>query len=304
MKGKGGLEKKATLKNLFIQRSLHLKKVIHFFATYNKTKQERIKQLKEVILWFNGLVPLQVSKKFYYSFVSNRLTIDQKLLILLNHYSFIKTNFTKDSIERLFTTGIPCYTASTNSGLFYILLQVTRPLDFKDGCLTLIASLESKKLCVMSFTIAPGVVRNSNDDFIVVSRIQTIIKNHNEVKTLNKEFFDIIASKLLLHALEGICQGLGINYIVSIRAKEHVEFINIADKLSYENSYDGFWKQLYEFQEDPLGYQVSLPIKFKPLLEVTQKHRKRAANKQAKLKEISTSSCTAIKKMLIGSDEA
>lgn len=104
-------------------------------------------------------------------------------------------------------------------------------------------------------------------------------------------------------AMQGIALALGMTQVVGIRSTAHVAYDPAAVK-HFANAYDGFWKVLGGVGAARHGYVVALPFYVKPLAEMANKHRKRAAGRREHWRAIGAAAQLRIASSLRGAPAA
>ena len=220
-------------------------------------------------------------------YLSKSLEISQKYRILLNHYSFIKQQFSFTHLCILFAGGIECYHEVTDAKDKYsIFLKSVRNHLEAEGSMNLLFKLNGTVLFTLGFTFAPGYIFNLDDSQIIyVSSIQGTKNQHENIKAATKYFKDNAIPAMLLKALETIAGLMHINTCICISVNDQLAF---KDKSTYDrfyNNYDAFWMNSgATFLND--NYILDLPLKQKPILEISQPHRNRTLKKRKKIQNV------------------
>jgi len=263
------------------------------YVVFNKNAFENLKnqvKLLALIKYFTGAKLVHFRTNLYHltDYLSGSFTTDEKLKVLLHHYTYLKKNFSPVQLKQIFNEGIVCFEEDNNIGRYSIVLGSSLTLEF-EGSLSLFLKFNDVKIATLSFTIVPGNIFNLRDESVAyITCTQRIGQHKAHILAAIKHFRDIVPSVVLMKSFEGILNTLDIASCVGI---SHINQITALKNTGEEEKYQSFYNKLWNnYGGIDIGgnYLIPLPLAQKPLLLIKQTHRNRTVKKRAKLREIYT----------------
>jgi uncharacterized protein VirK/YbjX len=271
-----------------------LKLAKHFifsrYAITNSRQQLRIISILNP-LKKQGLVDYRSYVIHFFSYISKSFSVQQKAIIIANHYSFLRKKISEEYLNQIFENGFNCYSECGQGDEYTVTLSPSSQLEF-EGSLSLFFKVNNIKTYTLSFTFVPGQIFNiSKDNVIYISRMQRAADQvDNNVKALHN-FMDIIPSAILMKVLEAIASSLAIDTFAGISANNQLSLGSDEKYEKFYSNYDEFWLSMGGILKDG-SYFLSFPIPQKDILLIKQNHRTRTLKKRRRLHEIYTQSCS------------
>lgn len=164
----------------------------------------------------------------------------QRLQLYFGHYSYLIATLTDSAVHELISCHENVYVHPVGRAEYRVVLTATHERH-EEGELQLQLQLDCEALYVMGFTIVPGEALGLPDRHVVlISRMQGVLHTFSEIRQATKDFGEIHPKALLLAALKGVTQALGITAILGVAAANQIAF----DKCpagSLEKIYDEFF---------------------------------------------------------------
>nr|WP_255487031.1 DUF535 family protein [Mucilaginibacter sp. SP1R1] len=219
---------------------------------------------------------------YLFSYLSRAFDTDTKRQILINHYQLLQDRFPPAQLNKLFKSGIVCYSDNCGSNHYELILASSATLEF-EGSLSLFFTMNEIKISTLSFTIAPGKLFGLADDHVIyISRLQRAGNHNQNIHTAIKYFNDIIPSVILMKVLEAVAAALHIHTCIGISSDNQLSTYMEPEAEKFYSIYDQFWINNGATLKNG-NYIIPLPIAQKPLELIKQTHRNRAIKKRNKL---------------------
>jgi hypothetical protein len=151
----------------------------------------------------------------------------------------------------------------------------------KEGELAFNLRVDGEIVFLISFNIAPGwVIGSSAAEILLITRLQGTKGAFRRISQATKIMHDVAPAHVLLAALQGLANALGINTLAAVTAKRQISFDeNYAG--SFYKAYDEFFTEL-GISPTAGGFFVSpIPMEDKPLTDIKHGHKLRTKEKRA-----------------------
>jgi uncharacterized protein VirK/YbjX len=218
-------------------------------------------------------------------YLANSLSSRERAACFLHHYQRLKAAMPAQLLDQTLFHKVTVLETRRNGIHCEISLCFSRPFE-KEGELSLNLHVDGAIVFVMSFTIVPGWVMQSNsNDVLLISRLQGMRDYYPQIRASTKAMHDVAPSPLLLAALQGFAKYLGIHRIASVSAARQSSY---TEELShfYKNAYDDFFSEI-GLSSNASGFFVSpLPIEEKPMASIKHGHKLRTREKRQFKREV------------------
>jgi uncharacterized protein VirK/YbjX len=170
---------------------------------------------------------------------------------------------------------------------FTVKMGLSRPWD-DEGELSLNFEVNGAVVFILSFTIVPGwVVQSEAHEVVLVSRLQGVKGSYDEIQRATRALYDVAPPALLLAALCGVAEALGIKTMAGITGAMKPEFHFYEGEAAHiRQAYDGFFTELGATKGRADFYLGPMPPPEKPLTAIKQGHKIRTRKKRAFKREI------------------
>jgi hypothetical protein len=232
----------------------------------------------------NPRFPLKWMSLYY---LARGLSIPQQAECFMHHYRRLPDMFPEDILARVLFEDIPITETLEGGDCFAVKMGLSRPWD-DEGEMSLTFEVNGKMVFVLSFTIVPGsVVQSEAPEVMLISRVQGIRGCFDEIQLATRTMLDVAPPALLLAALCGIAEAYEIRAMAAINATMKPEFHFYPEESSHiQEAYDGFFTELGAIK-GPTGFYLSpLPPVEKPMALIKRGHKTRTRTKRALKREI------------------
>jgi uncharacterized protein VirK/YbjX len=237
----------------------------------------------------------------YRRYLATSFTKSARRAALQHHYAYLLPRISETFFPAVLNDRPQLWQKRIGLDVFDIRLSFTGELHH-EGDLLLEFQHNGVPLYCLSFTIAPGYLADSNaDPVILVARVQGAVGNFDAIRRATKMCMDIAPPYLLTAAVQGIAAALNIGVIAGIRNNEQLTANIDADRNVYFD-YDAFWRT-YLGSEAKNFYLISVPIREKPLAQISTVHRRRTRLKRQFKTEVTETSKAIFRGLLIGFEE-
>ncbi len=227
------------------------------------------------------------------------LSARERVRCLLAHYRFEDATFDGGYKQAVYGTGLGLWQHEAEGHSFQMRLEMASRAN-AEGDLTLSLVADGKYLHRLSFSwvegasvgvaapVVPFIARNQGrwtDSGEAFEAFETVFPNNSP------SFF-------CFAAMQGVAQSVGMDQVVAVRCTDHVAY-DPADVKHFANAYDGFWKILGGVEMASGSYLIALPFYVKPLADMPSKHRKRAAQRRERWREIGEAARATLARHLV-----
>lgn len=212
-------------------------------------------------------------------YLSLNFSTKTRTMILINHYNFLNSHLTHNFYQQIIENHIILWKDEKESTDYKI--TITFPNEFdREGDLSLTFTANNSPLFVLSFTIIPSkVIGISENQTLMISRLQGVKGNGALIKEAAKTFSDNSLATILLAATQGIALSLNIKNIVGINAKNQISYSSANKKLFLTN-YDEFWLAHGATRLSNKMFYLPIPLPEKSLNFIQRNHRRRTKRKR------------------------
>jgi uncharacterized protein VirK/YbjX len=163
---------------------------------------------------------------------------------------------------------------------FMLTMGMSKP-SFKEGELSLYLRVDGNIVFVLSFTIVPGGVVNSQAaGILLITRLQGVKGAFSHISDATKTLHDVAPDALLFAALQGIANAFGISEIVAVSAVRQSYFSQDTAAI-FKEAYDDFFAGLGISKNAAGFFRIPLPFQEKPLAFIKHGHKIRTREKRA-----------------------
>ncbi len=214
-------------------------------------------------------------------YLARGLTVSQQAKCFIHHYRRLPDVIPEDLLGRVMLERIPLAEIREGNHCFSIKMGLSRPWD-NEGEFSLDLEVNGKMVFVLSFTIVPGsVVQSEAEEVILISRIQGVRGCFNEIQLATRTLRDVAPPALLLAALCGVAEVYGIRAMAGINATMKPEFHFYEGEAAHmHEAYDGFFAELGATKGRAGFYLSPLPPLEKPMILIKRGHKTRTREKR------------------------
>lgn len=224
-------------------------------------------------------------KYLTHGYLSWRFSVAQRAASFTHHYKVLRQLLPDPFLARVLHGNVTLAEMHEADTDYTITFGFSTTHD-KEGELSLNLEVDGKAVFVMSFTIVPGKVAQSpSSNVLLITRIQGVKGCYKEISSATRNLHDVAPAALLLAALQGIGEALGICSMACISGKDQNSYCEQWQS-SFETAYDRFFNELGVNKNAAALYLTDIPIKDKPLTLVKHGHKLRTREKREFKREI------------------
>jgi len=199
------------------------------------------------------------------NYLAQGFSVAECVACFLYHYQRLQAALPDSLLRRILKENVTIHEIHEDSNRFILTMGKSKPI-IKEGELSLHLRVEGKVVFILSFTIVPGWVVNSQAaEILLVSRIQGVKGAFARISLATKTLHDVAPDALLFAALQGVANAFGIGEIVSVSSTKQSSYIQDEDA-DFKEAYDGFFAGL-DIPKDEAGFfHIPLPFQEKPLV--------------------------------------
>ena len=219
-------------------------------------------------------------------YLAHGMSTSERAACFLWHYNRLYATLPNPLLSQIMFGAIPIFETAQDDHRFTITIGMSRPVN-NEGELSLSLLVDGEIVFILGFTIVPGwVLKSKASEVLLISRIQGIRGRYDEISLATKSLRDVAPSSLLLAAMQGFGQALGIDEFASVSSTTHRYATDDEHASHVESAYDGFFAAL-GVARTPHGYFSSpIPMEDKPLQLIKRGHKIRTKQKRAFKEEV------------------
>jgi len=205
---------------------------------------------------------------------------EERAVCLLHHYRRLLR-----TLPHRVLRGLPQCAAvlleMRDEGTCYTVTMNLPELFQDEGELSLNLQADGEEIFVLSFTVVPGrVVQSEAEEVLLITRLQGVPGKFEQVRRMTKAMHDVGPGAFLVAVLHGIAEAWEIREMAGISArKQHSYEEKYAELLTI--AYDDFFTELGAVQNGKGLFVSPIPLPLKPLAQVKAGHKLRTRKKRA-----------------------
>jgi uncharacterized protein VirK/YbjX len=211
------------------------------------------------------------------NYLARGLTVTERVSCFLHHYRRMHATLPENVLRHILRQGVTLYVVSNGVNSVSVTMGMPEQIGRLEGELSLDLQVDGKDIFNLSFIIIPGwVVKSEVAEVLLVTRLQGTKGCKTQINLARKTLHDYSQRTLLLAALQGIADALGIGEIEAVCA---------TNQRCYEGKYAAYLESCYDDFFAEVGmvktagfYSSPVPIEGKPLASI--RARKRRALRQ------------------------
>jgi uncharacterized protein VirK/YbjX len=214
------------------------------------------------------------------------LSVAQRKACFVHHYNWLREAFPEGALRQILQSSLPIFEIQDGESVFRIVVYLSKPFD-KEGELSFDLEVDGMAVYVVSFTIVPGaIVESEASDVVLISRLQGVRGMFEQIRRVTRALHDVAPASMLLAALQGLAEAFGFRAIVSTTAERQASYTGKSGR-EFFDAYDAFFHEV-GIDLGPAGlFHCPIPIPEKPMSEVKRGHKLRTKEKRAFKREVS-----------------
>jgi len=245
---------------------------------------------------------LQTNPRFRFKFLIRDYLVRgfstaQRTACFLRHYKRLHSTMSADLLHRILHRQVTVFDARREQLHLEVNLCFSRPFE-KEGELSLNLHVDGVVVFVLSFTIIPGwVVDSDAEDVLLISRLQGTNGYYPLIRSATRALHNVGPAAFLLAALSGLAQAFGTSQMAGVSAVRQSSY---TDELSifYENAYDDFFSEIGVPKNTSGFFLGPLPPDDKPLASIKQGHKIRTKEKRQFKSQVAEEVCHLLRQEL------
>jgi uncharacterized protein VirK/YbjX len=221
----------------------------------------------------------------------------QQSACFLHHYKRLYASMSADFLHQALHRSVTVFEVRRNDIHVEITLS-SRPFEKKEGELTLNLHVDGVLVFVLSFTIVPGwVVQSEDPEVLMISRLQGAYGRYPEIRAATKAMHNVGPAALLLGALDGFAQTFNIRQMAGVSADRQSSY---TEELSvfYRKAYDDFFTEIGVPKSSCGFFLSSIPAEERPLSSIKQGHKIRTREKRQFKRQVAEEVCLLLRQGL------
>jgi uncharacterized protein VirK/YbjX len=203
----------------------------------------------------------------------------ERTACFLHHYKRLHTSLSADLLHRILHQRVTVLEAQRGDIHLEISLCFSRPFE-KEGELSLNLHVNETVVFVLSFTIVPGWVAQSEaEEVLLISRLQGTNGYYHQIRAATKALHNVGPAALLLAALHGVAKAFGIHLMAGVSAVRQSSYTEELS-LFYKGAYDDFFSEIGGSKNASGFFLSSIPPEDKPISSIKQGHKIRTKEKR------------------------
>ena len=228
------------------------------------------------------ITPRFAAKFLASDYIARGLTIEQQAACFLHHYRRLPDVLSPELLCGVLFDDVIVDEIDADEHCFTVKLGLSRPWD-NEGEMSLNFEVDGQLVFILSFTIVPGwVVQSELDEVVLISRLQGVKGRFAEIQLATRTLHDIAPPAVLVAALCGLADAYGIRGMAGISAPMKPEFyFDEVEAGHIQQAYDKFLAELGGIRAPSGFYLAPIPLPEKPMSLIKKGHKTRTREKRA-----------------------
>jgi uncharacterized protein VirK/YbjX len=238
-------------------------------------------------------------KYLTHGYLARQLSVAERASCFVHHYQSLHDLLPRPFLRQILRRDVTLVEIRDVGTCFAISLGFSRTHD-KEGELSLNLAVDGQTVFILSFTIVPGkVVRSQAEDVLLITRIQGTKGCYRQISQATKALHDVAPTALLVAALQGAGEALGIGVLGSISGADQNSYCDEC-AASFKAAYDDFFTEHGVQKNEANFFLAPIPLIEKPLALVKQGHKLRTREKREFKREIANAVCRLLEESCRG----
>jgi hypothetical protein len=214
------------------------------------------------------------------NYLAHGLTVPERAECILHHYWRLLETLPDAFSRQILHEDVTIHEIIAAGSRFTLTIGLSST-NAIEGELSLHLQVDGKIVFVLSFTIVPGrVVESQASEVLFITRLQGVKGAYAEISAATKALHDVAPDALLLAALQGVAMAFNIDEIAAVSAARQSSYRRDS-AASFTEAYDDFFAELGISKGVTGFYHTPVPIELKPLSLIKPGHKLRTKEKRA-----------------------
>jgi uncharacterized protein VirK/YbjX len=232
-------------------------------------------------------------RHLHLDYIARGLTVDQRIACFLHHYLRLPEGLPPEPLSSILIKDEDVTVDEIRKERHCFAVKVGPPRPWIEGELSLYFVVDEQVVFVLSFTIVPGwVVQSEFDEVVLISRLQGVKGCFAEIQLATKSLGDVAPPAMLVAALCGLADAYGIRGMAGINAhmaQEH--YLLSVGEAALEQAYDSFFIEIGATRAPSGFYLAPIPLPEKPMTLIKKGHKTRTREKRALKRDVAARTC-------------
>jgi hypothetical protein len=238
-------------------------------------------------------------KYLTHGYLARQLSVAERASCFVHHYQSLHDRLPRPFLRQILRRDVTLVEMRDGETCFAITFGFSRTHD-KEGELSLNLAVDGQTVFILSFTIVPGkVVKSQAEDVLLITRIQGVKGCYRQISRATKALHDVAPDALLVAALQGAGEALGIRVLGCISATDQNSYCNECAE-SFKAAYDDFFTERGVEKNEANFFLAPIPLIEKPLVLVKPGHKLRTREKRVFKREIANAVCRLLEESCRG----
>jgi uncharacterized protein VirK/YbjX len=218
-------------------------------------------------------------------YLARDLSVAERKTCFIHHYNRLLGVLSDRVLRQILHRSVSILEIREDDKVFRMMAHLSRLWD-KEGELCLELELDGVGIYVISFSIVPGSIVNSEaSEVLFISRLQGMKGKYKLIQNATKAMNDVAPASLLLAALQGFAEAFGISEFVGVSAVRQSAYSEAQAEV-FRKSYDEFFLNVGAVLSPQNLFRCPVPLPEKPLQEIKRGHKLRTKEKRAFKRDI------------------
>lgn len=277
-------------------------------AWYRKDHQRLLNVLKAkhtLAIWQQ--VP-RTAYRYTLPYLSANFKRATRLESLISHYRFMNDRLGAAFCDGVVQGNLMLWSGEQQGHRFSV--HVSGPCavsGHREGELTFTLGMDGADLYKLSFSIVSADVLSQpsggaprhRGHTLYIGRVQGVVGTFEQIKVATKACLDIAPPDLLMAAVAGMADALGIEVIAGVGIEHSISSETIQQS-SMSFDYTAFWDRYHGTKTRDGHHLMALPFPEKPIQAIAAKHRKRTLLKREFKHQISQACQACVSRLATG----
>lgn len=219
-------------------------------------------------------------------YLARGFTVSERVSCFLHHYRRLHAALPESVLRQILQREVTLHEIAEGGNRFTFTLSFPEPHNDKEGELSLNLQVDGKAIFNLSFTIVPGwVLKSEAPEALLISRLQGKPGCNSQIRLARRALNDYSPRSLLLAALQGIADALGVREIEAVSATNQKSYVEGFPTI-FENGYDRFFAKAGMVKTSVGFFSGSIPIEGRALESFKGRARLRARKRRARRQQI------------------
>lgn len=238
--------------------------------------------------------PRFLFKYLTHDYMARNLGLQERAACFVHHYRRLYAELPDGMLRKILAGEIPLLELHEGGLSCSISMGLSTPWD-KEGELSLNLCLDQQLIYVLSFSIVPGwVVGSIAPEVILIGRLQGERGAKERIGRATRAMRDVAPASLLMAALEGVGEALGIYAVASVRGQDQTSYRKFFQS-SFLAAYDNFFAALGVSLNEKGFFLTTIPLPEKPLSAIKRGHKIRTKAKRELKRNVATEVCVLLR---------